>query len=105
MINISKSELAKDINAGMKREGIIEKYSTDKVKLTNGDVTKILKSAGLKIRKFKKPTFKVVDDTANFLVADADLAASIKNEAEQGNTQVGFEVTTEVVEEENNNNQ
>lgn len=83
MINISKKTLAADIEAGMKREGIIEKYSTEHYKLTNGDVTSILHSAGLRIRKFKRPVFKIIDDVE--LPLDPTIAKEVKEIAEQGN--------------------
>lgn len=84
MINISKANLEKDIQDGMKRDGIIEKYSTDTVKLTNSDVTKILKATGLKIRKFQRPKFAIVNDAE--LPLDPTIAREVKVEAEKGNS-------------------
>lgn len=84
MVNISKVSLEKDIQDGMKREGIIEKYSTETVKLSNADVTKILKATGLKIRKFQRPKFAIVNDVE--LPLDPTIAKEVKEEAEKGNT-------------------
>jgi len=83
MINISKKQLEKDIQGGMKREEIIERYSTESYKLTSGDVTRILKTAGLKIRKFKRPVFKIIDDVE--LPLDPTVAIQVKEIAEKGN--------------------
>ena len=84
MINISKANLAVDIENGFKREDIIEKYSTDTVRLNNSDITKILQQTGLKIRKFRKPKFKIVEEPVALPMKTAD-AIEIKETAEQGN--------------------
>jgi len=95
---ISRANITKDVNAGMKREEIIAKYSTDAVKLTNSDVTKILKSLGLTIRKFSKPRYEIIDD--QLIVLGVDEARAVKAEAEEGNNMPMREVT----EAENNTN-
>jgi len=58
MIQISKKELTEMVNSGKKKEEIASKYN-----LTNAATTRLLKDAGLKIKKTHKPTFTLVDDT------------------------------------------
>jgi hypothetical protein len=53
---ISKSELTRLVNEGKKKDEISSYYG-----LNNAQTTKLLQSAGLKIRKFHKPTFTLVD--------------------------------------------
>ncbi len=57
MIQISKKELTELVNSGKKKEEIASKYN-----LTNAATTRLLKEAGLKIKKNHKPTFSLVDD-------------------------------------------
>lgn len=54
--NISKAELTTLVNDGKKKEEIASYYG-----LNNAQTTNLLKSAGLKIRKFHKPVFVLVD--------------------------------------------
>ena len=60
MVSISKKELTEMVNKGAKKEEIAAKYS-----LTTAATGRLLKEAGLKLKKTHKPTFKLVDDTAN----------------------------------------
>lgn len=53
---ISKAELTSLVNEGKKKEEIASYYG-----LNNAQTTKLLQSAGLKIRKFHKPSFMLVD--------------------------------------------
>ena len=53
---ISKAELTRLVNEGKKKDEISSYYG-----LNNAQTTKLLQSAGLKIRKFHKPTFTLVD--------------------------------------------
>lgn len=53
---ISKAELTNLVNEGKKKDFIASYYG-----LNNAQTTKLLQSAGLKIRKFHKPTFALVD--------------------------------------------
>lgn len=106
MINISKTGLAVDIENGFKREDIINKYSTDAVKLNNSDVTRILQQTGLKIRKFRKPKFKIMDEVVP-LPMETSAAIEIKETAEQGNKSLvdySGEFSKDVTGKENNNN-
>ena len=82
MINISKASLFVDIENGFKRDQIIEKYSTDTVKLTNGDVTKILQQTGSRIKKYHRPKFQIIDNVP--LPMNTNEAVSIKETAEKG---------------------
>lgn len=84
MISINKANLAVDIENGFKREDIIDKYSTETVKLNNSDVTRILQQTGLKIRKFRKPKFQIIDEPAVLPMETTD-AIEIKETAEKGN--------------------
>ena len=56
---VKKSELTAMVNEGKKRNEIAAYYG-----LKEAQVAKLLKAAGLKIRKFHLPTFELVDDTA-----------------------------------------
>ena len=53
---VSKAELTAMVDSGSKKEQIAEYYG-----LNIAQTTKLLKSAGLKIRKFHKPAFTLVD--------------------------------------------
>lgn len=53
---ISKAELTRLVTEGKKKEEIASYYG-----LNNAQTSKLLQSAGLKIRKFHKPTFNLVD--------------------------------------------
>ena len=55
---VKKSELTAMVNEGKKRNEIAAYYGLKEVQ-----VAKLLKAAGLKIRKFHLPTFELVDDT------------------------------------------
>lgn len=55
---VKKSELTAMVNEGKKRNEIAAHYG-----LKEAQVSKLLKAAGLKIRKFHLPTFELVDDT------------------------------------------
>lgn len=55
---VKKSELTAMVNEGKKRNEIAAFYG-----LKEAQVAKLLKAAGLKIRKFHLPTFELVDDT------------------------------------------
>jgi len=57
-IQIKKSTLAKQVEDGMKKDALAEHYG---VKVA--EMTRILKQAGLKIRKFHVPSYEFVDDT------------------------------------------
>lgn len=54
---VKKSELTAMVNEGKKRNEIAAHYG-----LKESQVAKLLKAAGLKIRKFHLPTFELVDD-------------------------------------------
>ena len=60
---IKKSELKADIDAGMKREALAAKYTNG----NNSELTRLLKQAELKIRKFKNPSFVLENDLENDL--------------------------------------
>jgi len=53
---VSKAELTAMVDSGVKKEQIAQYYG-----LNNTQTTKLLKSAGLKIRKFHAPAFELVD--------------------------------------------
>lgn len=53
---ISKAELTKLVNDGKKKDEIMSHYG-----LNASQTTKLLKDAGLKIRKFAIPVYKLVD--------------------------------------------
>jgi hypothetical protein len=53
---VSKAELTAMVDSGSKKEQIAEYYG-----LNIAQTTKLLKSAGLKIRKFHQPAFTLVD--------------------------------------------
>ena len=68
---VKKSELTAMVNEGKKRNEIAAHYG-----LKEAQVAKLLKAAGLKIRKFHLPTFELVDDTVeeNTPMMDAPVA-------------------------------
>lgn len=57
-IKISLSVLTQQVNQGMKKAQLAEYYG-----LKQSQMTKVLQSAGLKIRKFHAPVFELLDDT------------------------------------------
>lgn len=65
---VKKSELTAMVNEGKKRNEIAAHYG-----LKEAQVVKLLKAAGLKIRKFHLPTFELVDDTAEETVQMMDI--------------------------------
>ena len=100
---VKKSELTAMVNEGKKRNEIAAHYG-----LKEAQVAKLLKAAGLKIRKFHLPTFELVDDivegdtpmmdipvTQEVLAMNPDLAAE---GVQVGETiQVTVEATAEEV--------
>lgn len=54
---IKLSELTADVNSGMKKDALCEKYGLNKAQMTG-----LLRKAGLKIRKFHAPKFELVID-------------------------------------------
>jgi hypothetical protein len=54
--SISKAELTAMVNDGAKKDAIAQHYG-----LNTTQTTKLLKSAGLTIRKFHSPSFLLVD--------------------------------------------
>lgn len=56
-VKITKSDFTEKVNQGWKREQLQEHYG-----IKSSDVTAILKQLGLRIRKFHKPRFELVDD-------------------------------------------
>lgn len=52
------SELKKQVEKGMKKDELAKFYG-----LPVTQMTKLLKSAGLEIRKFRRPLFELIDDT------------------------------------------
>lgn len=54
--SVSKAELTAMVDSGVKKEQIAQHYG-----LSNAQTTKLLRSAGLKIRKFHAPAFELVD--------------------------------------------
>lgn len=58
-IQIKKSVLAQQVEQGMKKDELATHYG---VKVS--EMTRILKQANLKIRKFHLPTYQFIDDTA-----------------------------------------
>lgn len=101
---VKKSELTAMVNEGKKRNEIAAHYG-----LKEAQVAKLLKAAGLKIRKFHLPTFELVDDTVEgdapmmdisvtqeVLDMNPDLAALAAEGVQVGETiQVTAEATAE----------
>lgn len=57
-MEIKVSEFTTDVNNGMSKKDLIEKYQ-----ISDANVKKIAKSLGLKIKKAMKPKFTLVYDT------------------------------------------
>ena len=68
---VKKSELTAMVNEGKKRNEIAAHYG-----LKEAQVAKLLKAAGLKIRKFHLPTFELVDDTAEETAQMMDISVT-----------------------------
>lgn len=64
---IKLSELKDFVNEGKKREDLQEIYG-----INNAQVTKLMQQAGLTFRKFRKPSFVLVDDIAKDVVAEVN---------------------------------
>lgn len=77
-VKISLTTLKKQVEDGMKKSQLAEHYGMSELQ-----VGKLLKQAGLKIRKFHKPAFELVND---------ELAPAI--------TEVEFQPVVDVVEDE-----
>lgn len=57
-VKVSKSELTEMVNSGKKIEDIMSKYNLNKP-----NARKVLKMAGLKLKKTHYPKFELVDDS------------------------------------------
>ena len=93
---VKKSELTAMVNEGKKRNEIAAHYG-----LKEAQVAKLLKAAGLKIRKFHLPTFELVDDTAEETAQMMDIP--VTQEVLDMNPDLaaeGVQVTAEAVTEE-----
>ena len=93
---VKKSELTAMVNEGKKRNEIAAHYG-----LKEAQVAKLLKAAGLKIRKFHLPTFELVDDTVEETAQMMDIPDMNPKLAAEG-VQVGetIQVTEEATAEE-----
>ena len=75
---VKKSELTVMVNEGKKRNEIAAYYG-----LKEAQVAKLLKAAGLKIRKFHLPTFELVDDTVEETAQMMDIPVTEEATAEE----------------------
>ena len=75
---VKKSELTAMVNEGKKRNEIAAHYGLKEVQ-----VAKLLKAAGLKIRKFHLPTFELVDDTVEETAQMMDIPVTEEATAEE----------------------
>ena len=80
---VKKSELTAMVNEGKKRNEIAAHYG-----LKEAQVAKLLKAAGLKIRKFHLPTFELVDDTVEETAQMMDIPVTEEATAEEVTAQV-----------------
>ncbi len=65
MISVSKRSLTEDVQAGMNIEQLCEKYSTDTVAMTKGEMKRLLKEANLKLKRSKRSKFQLSDDVVS----------------------------------------
>lgn len=79
---VKKSELTAMVNEGKKRNEIAAHYG-----LKEAQVAKLLKAAGLKIRKFHLPTFELVDDTVEETAQMMDIPVTEEATAEEATAQ------------------
>ena len=79
---VKKSELTAMVNEGKKRNEIAAHYG-----LKEAQVAKLLKAAGLKIRKFHLPTFELVDDTVEETAPMRDIPVTEEATAEEATAQ------------------
>ena len=86
---VKKSELTAMVNEGKKRNDIAAHYGVNEAQ-----VAKLLKAAGLKIRKFHLPTFELVDDTVEETAQMMDIPVTEEATAEAVTAQAE-EVTEE----------
>ena len=87
---VKKSELTAMVNEGKKRNEIAAYYG-----LKEAQVAKLLKAAGLKIRKFHLPTFELVDDTAEETAQMMDIPDMNPEEATAEEVTAQAEAVTE----------
>lgn len=85
---VSLTELKTQVESGWKRDQIAEYYD-----LPVSQVAKLLKEAGLTIRKFQKPKYVLVDDTEASLEAQQAVVQDVND------TLSGVEVQPQVSEE------
>lgn len=69
MIEIKKKELTEMVNNGAKKDEIAAKYN-----LTSAATARLLKEAGLKIKKTHKPTFKLIEEDSQVAVVTAPVS-------------------------------
>ena len=87
---VKKSELTAMVNEGKKRNEIAAHYG-----LKEAQVAKLLKAAGLKIRKFHLPTFELVDDTVEETAQMMDIPDMNPEEATAEEVTAQAEAVTE----------
>jgi hypothetical protein len=84
-VQIVKSFLAKQVNDGMKKDQLAEYYG-----LNISEMGRVLKQAGLKIRKFHTPNFELVEEEEASLVENT--IAETEVVAEENVTEEAAEV-------------
>ena len=112
-VEINKGVLIQQVDAGMKKKDLAKHYGISELQMT-----KALKQAGLTIRKFHHAKFKLVDDTSvqneSEVLVDNNLVNTITTDDVKEDAEIIQEDTaqadinqvddTENNEEENNNN-
>lgn len=62
-VEVNKSDLTKYVTEGLTRDQIKAKYSTDTYKMKDGDLNRLLKAAGLKLKRTVIPKFVLTEAT------------------------------------------
>lgn len=95
-VRITIEDLTQKVNDGWKKDQLAEHYD-----LPKAQVTKLLREAGLQIRKFHKPKYELVRESEQEEVVDinvqAEEVASVQENVEETSTPeetVNEEVTT-----------
>lgn len=77
-VRITKQDLEEKVQAGWKKDALAEHYG-----LPMTQMTQALKQAGLKIRKFHRPKFELVDEAEELASHPYEQAAIRQAEEEQ----------------------
>lgn len=87
-VQVTLSDLTQKVNEGWKRDALAEHYGLPKKQMSD-----LLRTAGLKIRKFHAPKFELVDDLN--ATEEAPIVEEISTVAEEVQAEVSETITVE----------